>query len=177
VVTPSDNIHERIRSFFKVNPDMACAILTTPEAADAADNEAMKVEWFTYLAVRGHTRALDTWRMILNGGGKGITVPCARPDLFDPSYLAPAQKWRDPNRAVKQDERRDVSAVLDRTMDSLRNAVPKGQKRQEKPKAEQISPAQWLEDFKSNPPPIPVFSDEFKRQMKIGDKGRDQNAA
>lgn len=176
-MNPSENIHERIKAFFKVNPDMACAILSTPEPADAAENEAMKVEWFTYLAVRGHTKALDTWRMILNGGGKAITVPCARPDLFDPSYVAPAQKWRDPNRVVKQSERGDLSALVENTMESLRNAVPKGQKRQPKPKTEQISPAQWLEDFKANPPPIPVFSDEFKRQMRIGPKGPDQNAA
>ena len=175
-MTPSENIHERIRSFFKANHDMACAILTTPEPADAAENEAMKIEWFTYLAVRGHTRALDTWRMILNGGGKGITVPCARPDLFDPSYVAPAQKWRDPNRVVKQGERGDMSRVIETTLDSLRNALPKGQKRQTKPKVEQIPPAQWLEEYKANPPPIPVFSDEFKRQMRLGG-APDQSAA
>ena len=39
--------------------------------------------WQDYLASKGHAETLDFWRYHLAHGGKGLTLPCERPEEFD----------------------------------------------------------------------------------------------
>lgn len=160
------NFHQRIKDYARANSGMAFVIHAKPDPQDRAREDAARKAWFAYLAANDLTGTLSTWRFILNGGGKAITVPCEKPEWFDPSYVAPVGGYRDPSEPG-QASRGDVSRVVQRTMASLRAAVPKG--RQPVPadhlRDPEKTPKEWLDDYSANPPPIPVLSDEAKAKF------------
>lgn len=165
----SAEFYKRSRAFLLANPGMAVVIHATPAPDNAAFERHSKQAWFTYLRDKGLHSTLDTWRFILSGGGKAITVPCENPELFDPSYVLPAldKRWREPQPS-DHPRTRDIRGVLDRTKESLRTAKPRGSK--ELPEAErkpEKSPQEWLNDYVANPPPIPVLSDAFRKAMNL----------
>jgi hypothetical protein len=164
----SADYHKRAAAFVRANHDMTAVVHAKPEASEVQRENAIKVAWFTYFQARGMESTLQTCRFILNGGGKAVTFPCERPDLFDPSYEVPRHSWRDPDGAVRSQERGDVSAVVKSTLASLRAANVRGAKpAPPRPQYATQSPQEWLDGYQDNPPPIPVFSDDFKRKLGL----------
>lgn len=164
----AENFHQRVKDYAKANAGMMFVIHAKPEPQDRVREDASRKAWFAYLSVNGLTGTLSTWQFILNGSGKAITVPCEKPEWFDPYYVAPVGGYRDPSEP-SQRPRVDVSRVVQRTMASLRAAVPKG--RQPVPadhlREPEKTPAEWLAEYQANPPPIPVLSDEAKEKFGI----------
>lgn len=168
----SQQYHKRALDFFRANPDMHVM-------ARSADKEVI-AKWFTYFQAKGMLGTLATFRDILHGA-RPVMFPAPCPTLFDLSYVPPTRGfYRDPSEGG-QEARGDVSGVVAETLASLRKAQPKG--RQPVPPAHLREPAkspkQWLDDYQADPPPIPVFSDEFKQRLglKRGDEPGDEAAA
>lgn len=163
----AEQYHQRAAAFNRANPGMIFVVRGDQH------REVVKA-WFTYFHMRGQTGTIDLFRGLLAGNGV-VQFPAEAPELFDPSYEAPAHSWRDP--ATGEVSRGDVSRVVQGTLASLRSAVPKG--RPPVPKshlAEPVkSPAEWLNDYQDNPPPVPVFSDEFK--ARLANRNRFEGAA
>ena len=160
----SNDYYTRAQNFLKVNPGMAAVVLTNPDAADAERQNRIMVAWFTYFSERGLKGVLDNCQRILGGAGKAITFPCDDPEMFDPSFTMPRYRWQKP-APVEGTRTRDIAELHKRTMASLRAAKPKGAR--DMPEREQAPvkpPHEWLEDYQNNPPPLPVFSDEFRRK-------------
>lgn len=164
----SAEYHKRAQSFLKVNADMVEIIHAKPEPSDAKRENEIKVAWFTYFSVKGMEGTIKTFQFILNGGGKALTFPCANPEHFDGSYVAPRHRWHDPNDEPVDNQRGDVSRLVANTLSSLRAAIPRGQKRQDnRQRQPEQSPQDWLDAYQSDPPPIPVFSDGFKTRARL----------
>lgn len=78
----------RFAKFARANPDMLVAIEANlnpaqfPAEADIAQN------WLAYLDARGYRSEAALVRGILGGGGKAVTFPCEKPEIFDPAYVA-----------------------------------------------------------------------------------------
>lgn len=164
----SINYYDRARNFVKVNPGMAVSVHSTPDAADAEREKRIMVDWFTYFVERDLQGVLANCERILGGQGKGVTFPCDNPEMFDPSYVTPRYKWSKvaPSEGVRT---RDIQAVHKRAVEALRAAKPKGAR--DMPSRRQApvqSPDEWLADYQANPPPIPVFSDEFRARFNRG---------
>lgn len=72
------------------------AIHGKPRPEEQRSNEAAADAWFCYLARVGLTDLAKTWRYILDGLSRSITVPCERPELFDLGYVPPTRipSWR-----------------------------------------------------------------------------------
>lgn len=155
----SEQFYQRFLAFQKANPGMVHVV------RGDQDPEIVKA-WFTYFHTKGQTGTIDLFRKLLNGNGV-VQFPCKHPQHFEPSYIAPAHSWREPSEA--RQSRGDVSHVVERTMASLRAAKPKG--RQPVPPSHIAPPAktpqEWLDEYQANPPPIPVFSDEFRAKMRL----------
>lgn len=161
----SAEFYKRAVGFLQVNPGMSVVIHAKPDPDSARRENEIRLSWFTYLTVRDLNSTLKTWRAILGGGGKSITVPCEDPEIFDPSYCAPAYGYRDPE-PPSQDERKDISVAVGNTLRELRAAVPKsGVGRVPAPKGPEKPPAEWLRDYQANPPPIPVLSDAARKKF------------
>ena len=158
----SEQFYQRFLSFQRANPGMVHVVRGN------ADPEVVKA-WFTYFHHRGQAGTIDLFRQILNGNGV-VQFPCREPEHFDPSYETPRYQWSEP--ASGPVSRGDVSQVVAKTMSSLRGAVPKG--RQPVPKSHLTepvkSPADYLKEYIANPPPVPVFSDEFKARLAKRDR-------
>ncbi len=158
----AEQYHQRAAAFNRANPGMIFVVRgnQSPEVVKA---------WFTYFHSRGQAGTISLFRQLLNGNGV-VQFPADRPELFDPSYEAPRYSWSEPD-AVRV-SRGDVSQVVAKTMSSLRGAVPKG--RQPVPKSHLTepvkSPADYLKEYIANPPPVPVFSDEFKARLAKRDR-------
>jgi hypothetical protein len=155
----AEQYHQRALAFQRANPGMVFVV--------RGDESSAQVRaWFTYFHTRGQTGTISLFRQLLNNKGV-VQFPCEKPEHFDPSYEVPRHQWRAPEDAPQS--RRDMSRVVERTMASLRAAKPKG--RQPVPRdhlAEPVkSPHEWLEDYQANPPPVPVFSDEFRAKHGI----------
>lgn len=164
----SAEFYNRCRAFLRANQGMAAVVHANPEQADMARELRIRDEWFTYLHEKGLTSTLATWQFILKGGGKAITVPCDSPELFDPSYVAPRHMWREPKPA-DQPRTRDIAAVLARTKAELAASKPRGRANVPTRPSEPVKPPQdWLDEYQANPPPIPVFSEQFKASMRTG---------
>ena len=150
----SEQFYQRFLSFQRANPGMVHVVRGN------ADPEIVKA-WFTYFHEKGQAGTINLFRQLLNGNGV-VQFPCRSPELFDPSYVVPRYQWSAPD-AVRV-SRGDVSQVVAKTMQSLRAAKPKG--RQPVPashiKPPEKTPQEYLAEYAANPPPIPVFSDEFK---------------
>lgn len=159
----AEQFYQRFLSFQRANPGMVHLVRGN------ADPEVVR-EWFTYLTVRGQTGTINLFRQILNGNGV-VQFPCREPENFDPSYETPKHQYCEPDAGPVS--RGDVSRVVDATMRSLRAAQPKG--RQPVPRQhlrEPVkSPGEWLTDYAANPPPVPVFSDDFKAKLERDRKG------
>lgn len=158
----SNEYYQRARNFLKVNPGMAVGVHTTPEAENAEREKRIMVDWFTYFVERDLQGVLANCERILNGQGKGVTFPCDSPEIFDPSYVTPRHKWHKvaPSEGVRT---RDIQAVHKRAVDALRAAKPKGARDMpQRHHAPVKSPDEWLGEYQANPPPMPVFSDEFR---------------
>jgi len=168
----SNDYYQRARNFLKVNPGMAVAVHTTPDAADAEREHRIMVDWFTYFVERDLQGVLANCERILGGQGKGVTFPCDNPDMFDPSYVAPRHKWHKvaPQPGVRT---REIKDLHERTLAALRAAKPKGAKDiRQRAVGPVKSPQEWLNDYIANPPPIPVFSDEFRGRLdQNGNRG------
>lgn len=163
----SNDYYQRARSFLKVNPGMSAAVHANPDPVDAEREKRIMVDWFTYFVERDLQGVLANCERILNGQGKGVTFPCENPEMFDPSYVTPRHKW---HKVVASDgvRTRDIQAVHKRAVDALRAAKPKGARDMpQRHHAPVKSPDEWLGDYQANPPPIPVFSDEFRYRMGI----------
>lgn len=79
-----------------------------PRPEDKRANDAAADAWFCYLNRMGLSELAKTWRYILDGCSRSITVPCEKPELFDPGYEAPLRPppWRGVQNA------RDVSPII-----------------------------------------------------------------
>ena len=101
-----EELHEKMKSYLKTNPQLAFVIMTSPNEDHARHNKA-KVAWLAYLDANGLKKTASTWRMIWNGGGKAVTVPTEDPCIFDmkynPDYNAPRRPYGARGRA------RDIS--------------------------------------------------------------------
>lgn len=168
----SKQYHQRALDFFRGNP-------TLHVMARSTDKDII-AKWFTYFQAKGMHGTLATFREILTGN-RPVMFPAPCPTLFDLSYIPPTRGfYRDPSEGG-QETRGDVSGVVAETLASLRKAQPKG--RQPVPKSHLQEPAktpkQWLDEYQANPPPIPVFSDDFKARLglKRGDEPGDEAAA
>lgn len=173
----SNDYYNRAQNFLKVNPGMAAVVLTNPDAADAERQHKIMVAWFTYFSERGLKGVLANCERILSGAGKAITFPCDDPEMFDPSFVMPRHKWHkvEPDRGPRT---RNIAELHQRTMAALRSAKVKGAKpEREKPQGPTMTPQEWLNDYQANPPPIPVFSDEFKRKLGLCGPDRQDDAA
>jgi hypothetical protein len=163
----AEQYHQRALAFQRANPGMVFVVR-------GADHAEQVKAWFTYFHVRGQTGTISMFRQLLNGKG-AVQFPCEKPEHFDPSYIAPVHQWRAPEDGPQS--RGDMSRIIDRTLHSLRKAVPRG--RQPVPKDHlkkpEKTPQEWLEDYRHNPPPIPVFSDEFRDRSGLA--ARDEGAA
>lgn len=162
----SNEFYQRAKNFLKVNPGMAAVVHTVPDAADAERESRIKVDWFTYFLERGYKGVLANCERILSGQGKAITLPCESPEMFDPSYAAPRYKWNQ-QEASQGTRTRDIAELHAETLRQLRSATPRGQRKASQlPQEPQQSPQEWLDAYQANPPPLPVFSDEFKRRVQ-----------
>jgi hypothetical protein len=163
----AEQFHQRAAAFVRANPGMVF-VVRGDQHADAVR------DWFTYFHMRGQAGTISLFRQILTGNGV-VQFPCERPEHFDPSYEPPAYSWREPES--RNVSRGDVRHVVDSTLASLKKAQPKG--RQPVPRDHLLPPVktakEWLDDYAANPPPIPVFSEEFKARMGLG--RRDEDAA
>lgn len=170
----SKDFYDRAKNFAKVNSGMLVVIHTTPDPADAERENRILVDWFTYLSVRGLTSTLASFQNILGGAGKAVTLPCENPEMFDPGYVAPVHKWRKPE-PKKGERTRNIGALVAATKASLKAAKPYGDKGRVRTPEEiaddGLTPQQratkWLAEYQENPPPIPVFSDEMKKELRI----------
>lgn len=158
----SEQFYQRFLSFQRANPGMVHVVR-------GSDQPEIVRQWFTYFHTKGQTGTIDLYRQILSGNGV-VQFPCISPEHFDPSYETPRYQWREPDG--QRVSRGDVSQVVHSTLNSLRNAKPKG--RQPVPKshlAEPVkTPAEWLDDYQDNPPPIPVLSDEARAKFMRRDR-------
>lgn len=158
----SEQFYQRFLAFQKANPGMVHVV------RKGEDDDGVRA-WFTYFQVRGQTGTIRLFQQLLNDK-KAVQFPCKKPELFDLTYDPPRHQYRDPSTG--EVSRSDVSAVVEKTMHSLRNAKPKG--RQPVPRDHLLpptkTPKEWLDDYLANPPPIPVFSEEFKARMGLGRK-------
>ncbi len=159
----AEQFHQRAKAFAKANPGMAHVVRGNE------DPEAV-LAWFTYFHVRGQTGTIAVFRQLLNGNGL-VQFPCKRPELFDLTYEPPAHTWREPEAG--RQSRGDVSRVVQSTIASLRAAQPKGRPPvpREHLRERVETPGEWLTDYAANPPPVPVFSDEFKSKLERDRKG------
>ena len=159
----ADQYHARASAYAQANPGMHVMVRGNATGEDRQRQKEIAAKWFTYFHVRGQTGTIDTFRSILNDNGS-VMFPCECPTLFDMSYTPPAHVWREPHG--QGESRSDMSEVIEQTLASLRKAVPRG--RQSVPKdhlkAPEKTPDEWLRDYKANPPPVPVFSDEFREK-------------
>lgn len=131
----TENLYDRFKNFHRVNPGMSCAIMAKPDSLDAAANEERLRDWMTYISVMGRTKDMGVWLKILKEG-KGITVPCEKPEHFDPAYVPPAHRWSRPVEPEQSPEQREkIIAGFRRLMGKFDN-------------------------------PIPVYEDEFKKQQR-----------
>lgn len=153
----SEQFYQRFLAYQRANPGMVHVV------RKGEDDEAVQA-WFTYFTVKGQTGTIQLFRQLLDDK-KAVQFPCRLPIHFEPSYVAPVHSWRDPSTG--EVSRGDVSRVVQGTLASLRSAVPKG--RPPVPKAHLAepvkSPAEWLNDYQDNPPPIPVLSDEARAKF------------
>ena len=153
----SEQFYQRYLAYQRVNPGMVHVV------RKGDDDEAVRA-WFTYFQVKGQTGTLRLFKQLLDEK-KAVQFPCRLPELFEPSYEPPKHQWRD--TSTGEVSRGDVSRVVQGTLASLRNAVPKG--RPPVPKSHLVepvkSPDQWLADYQANPPPIPVLSDEARAKF------------
>jgi len=126
--------------------------------------------WFTYFATRGQTGTIRLFKQLLDDK-KAVQFPCREPEHFDPSYETPAHSWRDPSTG--EVSRGDVSQVVAKTMNSLRAAHPKGRPPvpREHLAAPVKTPQEYLTEYMANPPPVPVFSEEFKAKLERDRRG------
>lgn len=167
----SNEYYNRAKNFLKVNPGMAVTVLTNPDPIDAEHQQRIMVDWFTYFAARDLHAVLENCDRILNGAGKAVTFPCDSPEMFDPSFVMPQHRWR---RVVvdKGPQTRNIGEVLKATLESLKAAKPYGDPGRVRSPDEiaddglmpQQRAEKWLAEYKNNPPPMPVFSDEFRRR-------------
>jgi hypothetical protein len=164
----AEQYHQRALAFHRANPSMVFVVR-------GGDHTRQVQSWFTYFYSRGQTGTISLFRQLLNGKGV-VQFPCEWPELFDPSYVAPTHQWQAPED--RPQSRRDMSRVVDQTLHSLRNAVPRG--RQPAPKDHlkepELSPQEWLAQYRDDPPPIPVLSDEARAKMGLH-QPRDEAAA
>jgi hypothetical protein len=162
----AEQYHARASAYVRANPGMHVMVRGNAKGEDRQRQKEIAAAWFTYFHVRGQTGTIATFRSILNGAGS-VMFPCDCPTLFDMSYVPPVHVWREPQGA--SDSRSDVSHVVERTLDSLRRAVPRGRKPVPKDhlKAPEKTPSEWIADYQANPPPIPVFSDEFRDKFGL----------
>ena len=159
----SEQFHQRAAAFNRANPGMIYVV------RKGQDDESVRA-WFTYFNSRGQVGTIDLFYKLLNEKHP-IQFPCRLPEHFEPGYEAPRNQWRDPSSGEIV-SRGDVSAVVESTMASLRAARPRG--RQPVPpehlKPPEKTPQQWLNEYQANPPPVPVFSDEFKARLAKRDR-------
>jgi hypothetical protein len=171
---PAEQYHQRAAAYVRANPGMHVMVRGNTTGEDRQRHLKIASAWFTYFHVRGQTGTIATFRSILNGNGS-VMFPCECPTLFDMSYEPPAHSWREPQ--AQTGERTDMREVIDRTLASLRKAVPRG--RQPVPKAHlkepELSPQEWLKEYAANPPPVPVLSDEAR--AKFAPARRDDGVA
>lgn len=167
----SNEYYQRARNFLKVNPGMAVAVHTAPEVENVDLEKRVMVDWFTYFVERDLQCVLATCERILAGQGKGVTFPCDNPEIFDPSYVTPRHKWHKVERQGGT-RTRDIAAIHQRTVAALKAAKPRGTKQvPERDRSPVKSPDEWLDDYRANPPPIPVFSDEFRARYRLPARG------
>jgi hypothetical protein len=164
----SEQYHQRALAFQKANPGMVFVV------RGSEHGEQVRA-WFTYFHSRGQVGTISVFRQLLSGKG-AVQFPCERPEHFDPSYIAPVHQWREPDDGPQS--RRDMSQVAERTLEGLRSAVPRG--RQSVPKSHlaepEMTPGEWLSDYKNDPPPVPVFSDEFRAKHGLPPRKSDAAA-
>lgn len=162
----AEQYHQRAAAFVRANPGMYVMVRGNAKGEDRQRQKEIAAAWFTYFHVRGQAGTIATFRSILNGNGP-VMFPCECPTIFDPSYEPPAHVWREPNGQAES--RSDMSHVIERTLDSLRRAIPRG--RQPVPKDHlkepEKTPQEWLNDYRDNPPPIPVLSDEARAKFGV----------
>lgn len=150
------------------------AIATNPEPEERQRSEKAKRLWLYYLESNGHKATARSWRAIWAGAGKGVTVPCEKPELFDPTFEYPADSWEDishPSRVSR--------AALTSTVDRARIAARayKHESRGPTPPehlAEPVdAPFDWISGPKHERPPIPVLSDGLRSKLSLSDRKED----
>lgn len=153
---------ERMKAFAKANTGFLFVIHSKPEPNDAAKERKARDAWFDYLNANGLHRTLACWRAILNGGGKAITVPTERPELFDLAYVPPKRPgvW-DEEPPPKCERSQAVAERAMETLAGLRMHSGRG-KLDSSPKPPPPSFADWEAEFRSRP--IPVLSDEVRKE-------------
>lgn len=82
------DLHKRMMAYVKQNPDDMMAVHGKPEASEkVAQGHAWEM-WQAYFERTGNQKTLKAWRAHLATGGKGLTLPCANPEMMDRGYAA-----------------------------------------------------------------------------------------
>jgi hypothetical protein len=154
----SEQFYQRFLAYQRANPGMVHVV------RKGDDDESVR-SWFTYFTTKGQTGTIQLFRQLLDDK-KAVQFPCRLPEHFEPSYVAPVHSYRDPSTG--EVSRGDVSRVVQDTMASLRAAVPKGRKAVPAShiKPPEKTPQEWIAEYHANPPPVPVFSEEFKAKLQ-----------
>jgi hypothetical protein len=81
------NFYEAMISYLQRFPNDVVVIESKPENSNEREFQAqVRDSWFAYLERKGYKHTLETWRLILRGYGKALTLPCANPADFDREY-------------------------------------------------------------------------------------------
>ena len=97
----ANDFFDRARAFIAVNPRLVYVIYTTPQQSNLERENAARAAWFAYFEERSMKETLRLCRSILGGGGKAITLPCEKPEMFDLNYS--------PRSQAQYDRRRDAA--------------------------------------------------------------------
>jgi hypothetical protein len=154
------------------------SIATNPEPEDKQRAEKAKRLWLYYLESNGYKATASTWRNIWAGAGKGVTVPCEKPELFDPTFEYPSDAWQDISHPSRV-SRSAVSSAVDRARIAARAYKPesRGPTPPEHLREPVDAPFDWMRGAEEDRPPIPVLSDQLRSKLGLQPEKREEDAA